>query len=387
MRSFAVLLTLAAAVPSAAQQTQADSARVYELHEVEVLPRPQNVPDFTAALQQGYPAHLRQAGVGGIVQVAFVVGPDGQPGNVRVVSTPDSSFNAPSAQAVSLLRFIPAQVQGQPVAVRVEQPITWRIETTPAAETPSSEVPDSLVVYAAEDADGWPIPQNYSDFQAALRELQPRDMGAGPSSGEVVVRFVIDPNGQPQYGQVMRSFDERFNVISLQAVRRLRFRPAQRNGAPVWVWMEVPVQWGQPEPAPAASADSASGYELSDVDELPFLLNRDEFGRALGLSYPPGLRDAGREALVQVRFRIEPDGTTSNPVVTHSSDREFDAPTLRAVRMMRFFPARLNGRLVPVWAEQPIQWTVFKEPEQPMFSVPDRPMFGTPARARPPARP
>jgi TonB family protein len=267
MRSLFVLLALAAAAPAAAQQTVADSARVYGLHEVEVLPRPQNVPDFTAALQNAYPAHLRSAGVGGTVQVAFIVGPDGAPGDVRVISTPDSSFSAPSVAAVSLLRFTPAQVQGRAVAVRVEQPITWRSDAPPPAAT-----------------------------------------------GAVIRRSGGGING-----------DE-----------------AAAPSKPV---IRVP-------------GDSANGYELAEVERLPRLVNGTVFGRALQREYPPYLRDARVAATVTVRFRVEADGTISQAKVTESSDERFNEPMLRAVAVLRFRPAQVNGRSVRVWVDQPIRWTV-----------------------------
>jgi TonB family protein len=267
MRPLAVILALAAAAPAGAQQTPPDPARVYELAEVEVLPRPQNVPDLIAALHQGYPPHLRAAGVGGTVHVAFVVGPEGQPEDVRVLSTPDSSFNTPSVQAVSLLRFTPAQVQGRPVAVRVEQPITWRVE------------------------------------------VQPDFIGQGVRAG----------------------------------------RPAEES----------------------AQGNAVDGYAMSEVDELPRLLNVPVFQSALARGYPMPLRAAGVSGIVQVRFRVEVDGTTTHATITRSSNSEFNAATLNAVRGLRFRPARLNGQAVRAWVEQPIEWVVQRT--NPPMDSPARP--------------
>jgi TonB family protein len=247
MRSLAVALALIAAAPAAAQQTPPDSVPVYELADVEVLPRPQNVGDFTAALRDGYPTHLREAGVGGTVHVAFVVGPDGQPRDVRVLSTPDSTLSVPSVHAIGLLRFSPAQVQGRAVPVRVEQPIIWRVETA------------------------------------------------------------VAESGQPA--------------------------------------------------SPAASPGS-EGYELSQVDELPRMLNVRDFQRALRQEHPRVDTHPGVQAVVQVRFRVEEDGSTSNATVTHSTDQRFNAPTLRAVEVLRFRPARVESQPVKVWVEQPVSWSL-----------------------------
>ena len=359
MRLLPVLLTLASAVPSAAQQPSVDSTRVYELHEVEVLPRPQNVEDFTAALRAGYPPHLRDSGVGGTVQMAFVVRPDGHPGDIRVLSTPDPAFDAPTVQAVSLLRFTPAQVGGGAVPVRVEQPITWRAEPAPAASVPAPQPPDSINVYDVEEADVRPLPRNYRDFEAALEELYPRELQTERPGAEVLVRFAIDPSGWPQYGHVLQSSDGRFDAVSLEAISRLRFEPAQRGGEQVWVWMEVPVEWAASASASASAApgDSVNGYELAQVEELPRPVNREAFQRELMRAYPPALRAEGIDGTVQVRFRVEPDGTTSNPMVTQSTNSAFDEPTLRAIQVLRFRPAKVGGRPVRAWVEQPVQWT------------------------------
>ncbi len=101
-------------------------------------------------------------------------------------------------------------------------------------------------------------------------------------------------------------------------------------------------------------------YELSAVEELPRLSNGADFGRQLERNYPPLLRDARVSGTVTVRFRVNEDGRVDGESISISSSthEQFNDPTIRAVRSMRFRPARVNGRPVRVWVEQPIQWTV-----------------------------
>ena len=101
-------------------------------------------------------------------------------------------------------------------------------------------------------------------------------------------------------------------------------------------------------------------YELSAVEELPRLQNASEFQRNLGRNYPPLLRDAGVTGTVQVRFRLLEDGRVDGESISivSSTHEQFNDPTIRAVRLLRFRPARVNGRPVKVWVEQPIQWTI-----------------------------
>ena len=80
----------------------------------------------------------------------------------------------------------------------------------------------------------------------------------------------------------------------------------------------------------------------------------------LARNYPPLLRDAGVTGTVQVRFRVLEDGRVdaASIQITSSTHEQFNEPTMRAVRALRFRPAKVNGRPVKVWVEQPIQWTV-----------------------------
>lgn len=280
MRLIPFLLAVAAAVPAAAQQPPADSARVYELHEVEVLPRPQNAADFAMALRDAYPAHLRASRVEGAVQVAFIVGPDGVPHSARVAESTEPGFDSVTVASVGVLRFAPATVAGRPVAVHVVQPVQWRL-------------PPPEPVASSCDA----------DF-----------CGTGAS-------------------------------------------PAPTPGNPI------------------------DGYELSEVEELPRPVNSAAFGELLARSFPAPLRDAGVSGVVQVRFRVEADGTTTNHRITHSSNRGFDAATVSALRELRFRPARLNGQAVRVWVEQPIIWRVAGPAprlEEDRRDRTDQPMFGRP---------
>ncbi|HEV3051090.1 MAG TPA: energy transducer TonB [Longimicrobium sp.] len=251
MRVVALVVALTAAAPLAAQQSAPDSARVYHLREVEVLPRPQNVAEFAAVLQHAYPPHLRAAGVGGTVQVAFVVDTAGQPRDVRVVSTSDSSFSAPTAQAVSLLRFSPAQVQGRPVAVRVEQPIVWVTEASApvgAADsapqaTASAAAPDTLGAYEVAAVTEPPRARNTGAIASAMQRLYPRALRHAGRRGEVVVRFIVEPDGSTSHARIVRSDEPGFEAPTLEVVRTMRFHPGRLGGAPVRVWVLLPIQW------------------------------------------------------------------------------------------------------------------------------------------------
>lgn len=246
MRPLTLLLALIAAVPAAAQQLPPDSVRVYELAEVEVLPRPLNFEVFSQSLARGYPPHLRQAGVGGTVRTDFVVDPDGWPVNVRVLESPDTSLIVPSVRALLLLRFSPARVQGRPVFVRVEQPITWRVDSAAiAAAATASEGPQGLREgeFELAQVEILPRPLNMSEFERAMARHYPELPNPLAQAVSVQVRFLVREDGSVREPRVMHSADPRFDEATLRAVRVLRFTPAMLNGGAVKVWVEQPIQW------------------------------------------------------------------------------------------------------------------------------------------------
>ena len=234
----AAFAACAGTVPMAAQVPAAQPDSIYALAQVEVRPEALNGEELGAAVFAKYPPRLREAGVSGEVTVSLVVGSDGLPRNVELVSSTDTLFNAPTLEAVSLLRFSPAKIGGRPVAVRVVFPVPWT--AGPAPEAPG---PDSTGTYALAEVEVQPRPVNREDLQRALERSYPPELKDAGTTGVVQVRFRISPDGLVTNPRVTNSTDPRFNDATLAAVQVLRFRPAQIGRRRVAVWVELPIQW------------------------------------------------------------------------------------------------------------------------------------------------
>jgi TonB family protein len=57
--------------------------------------------------------------------VRFQITEEGTVSGVTVVRASDPAFTQPSIQLASEMRFVPAEVEGRPVAVWVDSPIAW----------------------------------------------------------------------------------------------------------------------------------------------------------------------------------------------------------------------------------------------------------------------
>nr|WP_276510340.1 energy transducer TonB [Longimicrobium terrae] len=245
MKRLALCAAILASAPAAAQQ--APAAQVYELSSVEIAPRPLNAAEIAALLNSLYPASLRTAGVSGTVRVSMIVGTDGTPREARVLESADSAFNEPTLTAVQTLRFSPAELNDQPVNVRVELPIVWQVpaaEPAPVAAVPANlAAPDTTGIYELSDVTVQPRPINLPELQRAMLDWYPEIRSTGHDYGTVQVRFVVEPDGRPSGFTVTRSTDVAFNNPTIRSVSRLRFSPARVNGRPVRVWVELPIQW------------------------------------------------------------------------------------------------------------------------------------------------
>ena len=98
------------------------------------LSRPSEVeqlPQLLTDLHPEYPRVLQRAGVGGAVEVEYVVGKDGRvdAGSLQVLRTDHEQFSASVSRALRGARFRAARRAGRPVAVLVRQVIRFRSDT------------------------------------------------------------------------------------------------------------------------------------------------------------------------------------------------------------------------------------------------------------------
>ena len=96
---------------------------VFELFELD------EPPQALVKFQPLYPAQARMRQIEGTVVLEFVVGSEGRPRDIEVVSsTPGQVFAEAAVRAVNRWRFSPGTREGRPVPVRVRQKITFRLE-------------------------------------------------------------------------------------------------------------------------------------------------------------------------------------------------------------------------------------------------------------------
>ena len=103
---------------------------VFDPSMVESLPEMENRAEVDRLLRRQYPTVLLDAGVTGKVVLEMVVRADGsvEPGSVRVVTATHERFEEASIRVAEKMRFRPARIGDEAVAVRVTLPIDWSLD-------------------------------------------------------------------------------------------------------------------------------------------------------------------------------------------------------------------------------------------------------------------
>jgi periplasmic protein TonB len=109
-------------------QAAASAAPIFAGEDLDSPPKLVN-PNKTARLvADSYPAHLRRMGVGGSVQVQFVIDPTGkvEPESVEVLQASTPAFGDAAKEAAKKIEFYPGKAKGQTVRTKVLLPIVYK---------------------------------------------------------------------------------------------------------------------------------------------------------------------------------------------------------------------------------------------------------------------
>ena len=73
------------------------------------------------------------------------------------------------------------------------------------------------------------------------RPNYPFEMRRAGLNGEVVVRFIVDTNGDVRDVEIVRSSQREFESAAQQAVLKWKWRPGRKGGKPVATRMQIPI--------------------------------------------------------------------------------------------------------------------------------------------------
>lgn len=111
-----------------ATTAQAQDDKVYPISEVTNPPKLSSATMAARLIQESYPADLKSRGVGGMVELQFVVDAKGKvdPASVEVVDATQTALGEAAKRVIPKLDFNPGKVNGAAVKTKVVLPIIYK---------------------------------------------------------------------------------------------------------------------------------------------------------------------------------------------------------------------------------------------------------------------
>ncbi len=190
------------------------------------------------------------------------------------------------------------------------------------------------------------------------RPVYPYSLRLTGNRGEVMVDFIIDPEGNVVKADVSKSSHPDFEAPAVEAVLRWKFKPGMKNGHPVFTHIAVPIIF---QLTTGPDADFMSHVDGGGVEpwkiperapkEAPPEFQYDEAPKPLLTSapvYPYDLLINNVKGKASVAFAIDTQGRAYVVKVISASLPEFAAATTAMIEAWRFEPAKKKGK--PCWA-------------------------------------
>ena len=221
-----------------------------------------NETEVMQAIEDEYPPILRDAGIGGTVQVHFFIDTEGRVQRVLVEQTSGhEALDEAALRVARAMRFTPARNEDEVVPVWIAIPITFRPDNeSPRDQADARENPDRREEASDPEPQGEagladlmqeptftpftvrPDLVNEREAQLALEREYPPMLKEAGIGGTVQVHFFIDAEGVVQRVLVAQaSGHEALDEAALRVARAMRFTPALNQDEALPVWIAIPL--------------------------------------------------------------------------------------------------------------------------------------------------
>jgi len=169
--------------------------------------------------------------------IALMEMPKLDPDEPEVVENNEQAA-APTDIAPPMQTDVPQVVTPESFVQQVQPPPPEGLKMNSAIKIPEGRpggLGKGIAVFDISQLDQAPVPK----FQA--RPQYPFEMRRAGISGEVLVDFIVDTNGEVRNPFAAHSSQREFEAAAVQAVGKWKFRPGRKNGHSVNTHMQVPI--------------------------------------------------------------------------------------------------------------------------------------------------
>ncbi len=208
-----------------------------------------------------YPETDLQEGTEGTVVISFIVTEAGDVTDVRIKESVSPEIDREALRLFSRLLWEPATRMGQPVATINEFPIRFNIKKYQKHcrqrgydrdVNPFDPVDSTLMVYETTKVDKPPY-ANFEDKTMSLPKFinanirYPETAFRQSISGNVRLRFVVEPNGRVSNIKVLEPVSGGCTQEAIRLLELVKWMPGIKNGMAVRTFMNLDISFRLPE--------------------------------------------------------------------------------------------------------------------------------------------
>jgi len=188
-------------------------------------------PTLISKVEPDYSEEGRRARVNAVILLSIIVGPNGVPGNIKVVRPAGFGLDAKAIDAVQRWRFSPGSKNGQAVPVPAQVEVSLRIQMEGQPQT---------------EALRFPVPEEQRPI------LMKGEVPRAPhnlTTDRLRIHVTVNDHGKPEDLRVLETSDPKWAESAIHKIREWRFQMPSTK--PIEGEFEVIV--GHPKPAVATS--------------------------------------------------------------------------------------------------------------------------------------
>ena len=360
---FAKMLARCCAVWLAIAFSSALSLSAVENHEPALeLKNIDQPPRVLKRVPPEYPRLQKQKGVTGEVVVQFIVTKKGEIVEAEVVESTNPAFNKAALNAVRQWKFSPGIKGGQPVNVRLRQPIEFNLTEAGrgrrAGPRPASKF--KLPMLKAPKDLTFDTPPR---IKKAVFAVYPYELLTAGTAGAAQAGLLIDTEGRlVEIADLTGTAPEFVNALRAM-LETFEFEPALHKGKPARSWLGYAVRFdpkgGGDVPVNASAKEIlaelakeqpaiATGRELDSPPQPIFTKTPN---------YPRTIQDKSTAGEAQIEFFVDKDGAVQLPKIVSASDPHFGYAAVQAISTWRFKPVTKAGQPVITRIRVPMKFT------------------------------
>ena len=184
--------------------------------------------------------------------------------------------------------------------------------------------------------------------------VYPEKAKAKEIEGTVWIRALVAEDGTVTKAKVQKpSGVDMLDQSALEAAYKCRYKPAEKDGKPVAVWVTYKVDFTLDGSIKVIENPLPEPIDFVSVEVYPEMI-REEVP-----VYPKEAKDEGIEGIVWVKALVDADGTVARAIVGKSSGhKSLDEAALTAAEKCQYKPALQNGKPTAVWVTYKVDFTL-----------------------------